>query len=161
MTQMSLLLLAVFSPPLPFLIHVAVARGITALRPAGRRQIGAAVAAAAGAVAVPLMSWVMGAGPWPVLYLFIVYGCAGYCYFHFFNMSETSRRLRLLQGGSGGYSVQTMVDRRLCRLVETGELRIEGGRYSVGNGFLVAPALAVHFLRTALFPETAREHGQR
>lgn len=70
-----------------------------------------------------------------------VYGLLGYCYFHFINMGQTARRIRVLielynapSGLSaeellGRYDATEVVRKRLDRLTSNGQLKFEGGRY--------------------------------
>jgi hypothetical protein len=79
----------------------------------------------------------------------VLYGAAGYCYFHFVNMGETARRIRLLrelQAAPGGrlsrnemlarYSNEAVVVKRIERLIRADQLRFSDGRYRIG-----APAM--------------------
>ena len=67
------------------------------------------------------------------IYVAIVFNCIGYCYFHFFNMSETARRINILIGIQTGritreddimsyYSYDVSIRNRLDRLVDLGEV---------------------------------------
>lgn len=69
----------------------------------------------------------------------MVYCCAGYTYFHFNNMGETARRVRLvielLKQPEGMtyreitelYNSSTQVERRIARLLSTGDIIERGG----------------------------------
>lgn len=96
-------------------------------------------------------------------YLFIVYAVSSYVYAHIFNLSETSRRIRILtecaKAGPLGkeeltakYTYDEMVSNRLKRLEELGVLRLRGGRYTVKRGFLLLAARMVFGLRPLFFP---------
>ncbi|MCF8719414.1 hypothetical protein [Nitrospina gracilis] len=73
------------------------------------------------------------------------YGMLGYCYFHFINLGETARRIRLLRelheaGGVlaleellGRYNASHMVEIRLQRLLGTGQIVERDGRYYIGK----------------------------
>ncbi len=98
-----------------------------------------------------------------VLYLFLVYILAGYVYFHFFNMSETARRVRLLiESSKTGtlkkndlphlYPHRDIVSIRIERLTALGELRLSDDRYVLGNKALLLPAKLIFALRYILFP---------
>jgi len=155
----------------PFLSHVVVSRLCPGLRAPGHRQRGVAISAALGLL--PVVSWGLvrlmsglraGAVSYlpDLLYLVLLYGVAAYVYFHFFNMSDTARRIRILVAASGeqgtpfvsvplGYTVRRMIENRLERLLALGELTIENGRYRIGRGVLLPPARMVAWCRRLLF----------
>jgi hypothetical protein len=73
------------------------------------------------------------------------YGALGYCYFHFLNLGETARRIRLLRElyeHPGGLSEAELLARydsrgilaaRMERLLSSGQLLLRGGRYYTGS----------------------------
>lgn len=75
----------------------------------------------------------------------LIYALLGYCYFHFVNMSETARRIRILtelmevRGGLSlreileRYNARDIIERRLTRLVNNGQVKCEKERYYIGN----------------------------
>ena len=81
----------------------------------------------------------------------LVFNGIAYAYFHFFNMSETARRIRMLlqigQAGPAGLSVQElehlysqndMIEARLDRLVRMNQLSLTpDGRYRVAGNTLL------------------------
>jgi hypothetical protein len=144
------LILILFMPVFPFFLHVLLTRGSATLRKLEKRQAGAFIAVCVGAI--PVLCLAKDA----VMYFGFIYGCIGYSYFHLFNMSETSRRLRIMRdigaGSTSPFDPGAMVERRLARLTGTGELRRCGERYCIGSGFLLLPAKAVFFLSELLFP---------
>ena len=82
------------------------------------------------------------------LYLFLIYGLFSYVYFHFFNMSETARRVRILAEIQKArvfkrdrvheeYSARDMISNRLKRLVA---------------GIFILPANIIFYLRRVLYP---------
>jgi hypothetical protein len=84
-------------------------------------------------------------------YLILVYTTLGYTYFHFFNTSETARRIRLiheidLAGGLTKEQIKTLYRTedilllRLQRLVRLGQLRYVDGLYSISNDTLYIAA---------------------
>lgn len=95
------------------------------------------------------------------LYLFLLYSFAAYTYFHVFNMSETSRRIRMLRkiGTTPNadlnslkdlYNAEDMVNVRLDRLVALGQIRRsdsiyypKGRLFPVTASVLYAVSLAV------------------
>jgi hypothetical protein len=75
----------------------------------------------------------------------IIFSALGYGYFHFVNLGETARRIRLLielsEAGEGlaldevlsRYSTAEMVRKRLERLIANGQVIQRGGRYFTGR----------------------------
>lgn len=75
----------------------------------------------------------------------LIYGLLGYDYFHFINLGETGRRVRLVRelfeapGGltlaeiTSRYDAQEMVRRRLGRLLRSGQVVLENGNYRIGS----------------------------
>lgn len=91
---------------------------------------------------------------WMLGFISIVFNGFGYAYFHFFNMSETSRRVRLLimirKGGAthqeiaADYSPEKMIHHRLRRLEEMGQvIKGDDGRYRVSGRFFLIVALVI------------------
>jgi hypothetical protein len=76
----------------------------------------------------------------------------GYCYFHFVNLGETARRIRILRelleaGGSlseadllAHYSAEEMVRLRIARLMDNGQLAQVDGRYLIARRALLRSA---------------------
>lgn len=97
-----------------------------------------------------------------LVFLLVVYQGFGYAYFHFYNMSETARRIRLLvliyqgrlsstEDASESYKPQEMVANRLVRLVELGQLvQDESGRYHIQGGLLLFAARLIAAYRRLL-----------
>lgn len=95
------------------------------------------------------------------IYCFIVYTAFAYTYFHFFNMSETARRIRILYEvyKSGAlpcgkiktlYKSSDIVHLRLKRLVEMERLKYLDGYYSLNDRILYPAALFIKFWRKLL-----------
>jgi len=84
-------------------------------------------------------------------FAFLVFNGIAYAYFHFFNMSETARRIRILlqirRAGPSGlrirelerqYSQKDMIEARLDRLVRMNQLSLApDGRYRVAGNTLL------------------------
>lgn len=96
-----------------------------------------------------------------LFYCLITYTGIAYFYFHLFNTSETSRRIKLLyqiyRAGSlpeGAivrlYNITDIVKLRLSRLLETRQLRYENGYYSIDGKILYFAALIVFFWQRIL-----------
>jgi hypothetical protein len=83
----------------------------------------------------------------------------GYGYFHFLNLGETARRVRLLRelveaDGSLSpkelyrrYNAQTMVRARLDRLIKAGQVILQDGRYCLGNSTLLFSARIIEIMK--------------
>lgn len=91
-----------------------------------------------------------------------IYGCLAYGYANFVNLGQSSVRVRIyreLLGRPEGIEGETlraeydedgMLRARLERLVAAGDLRDEGGRYTVGRGRLLAIAAVIFGLKRAI-----------
>ncbi len=166
------LLAAVICLLIPFAVHLLLVRGFGLFRRTELRQKGVFFSVLVGIVplAAAGLVWAAAAAPGDpagliggLLYLFLIYLLAGYVYFHFFNMSETARRVRLLiESSKTGslnkadlkklYPHQDIVSVRIERLTALGELRRSGERYFLGNRVLLLPAKLIFTLRRLLFP---------
>lgn len=153
--------LLAFSPILVMGIHALLIRICRIGRIQAVPQIAAGFSILLGLPLAAVFSWFiffqtlpaedrLGAG----LYGFLVYGGLSYSYFHLFNLSETARRLRILyvlvskrkmglKELNAYYGQENMVSTRLMRLVETGQLRREGGFYFLKRRLLLYVAHAV------------------
>ncbi|TAM45947.1 MAG: hypothetical protein EPN55_06950 [Gammaproteobacteria bacterium] len=93
----------------------------------------------------------------------IVFNGIAYSYFHFFNMSETARRIRMLiqiqqNGGEmrrenliGAYTPENMVQARLERLAQMHQVsRSDDGRYRVASRFLITVAYMMEWVKRVL-----------
>lgn len=134
-------------------LQVVVLVTVVRLRPGGRRFWAHLAASAAGVVGFTVLF--AGANPTSSTAYFAPCGlvivlCAGYSLFHFDNMGETSRRIRILRelcaAGRGmtrkdllaAYSPREVFERRLRRLraagqcedLANGRLRLRGGSYT-------------------------------
>jgi hypothetical protein len=97
----------------------------------------------------------------------ISYAALGYCYFHFVNLGETARRIRLLrelQDGGGRlshrqlltrYNAAEIVGRRLKRLLGTGQIVLRDERYFIGNPAVLSIAKAMVMLKVLLLGKTS------
>ena len=79
----------------------------------------------------------------------IIYSSLWYCYFHFINLGETARRIRILRelyDSDGGltldvilkrYNAKKMVELRLQRLLSNGQVILKDGRLYNGKPVLL------------------------
>jgi hypothetical protein len=82
----------------------------------------------------------------------LAYVAFGYCYFHFINLGETARRIRILrelaEPGEGldikgllrVYNSKEILDKRIARLIRSGQIRYSNGRYYTGGPVLLLSA---------------------
>lgn len=81
-----------------------------------------------------------------------IYASLGYCYFHFLNLGETARRIRILceiyDSGDGlslaeildRYNAKDIVQRRIERLIDNKQVIEKNGRYYTGRPVMLAIA---------------------
>jgi len=87
------------------------------------------------------------------------YSALGYCYFHFVNLGETARRIRMLRELSeskGGLSVDEILERynakeiienRLNRLLKSGQVIYKDNRYYIGKPVMLFMSKMVVFAK--------------
>ena len=92
----------------------------------------------------------------------LTYGALGYGYFHFLNLGETARRVRLLRelheaGGAlseseilARYNAAMIVGVRVQRLLRSEQIVCHEGRYHIGKPLLLAAARTLAFLKQVL-----------
>ncbi len=96
----------------------------------------------------------------PVLIVDITtYFALGYCYFHFINMGESARRVRLLrelEAAPGGltewqilskYNAKEMVNIRLTRLLNNNQIKLRDERYYAANSAMLFFSKALVFMK--------------
>lgn len=95
------------------------------------------------------------------------YGMLGYCYFHFINLGETARRIRLLRelheaGGAldlesllSRYNASQMVEIRLQRLLGTGQIVERDGRYFIGKPLMLWISQAIVLTKRLILGKTS------
>lgn len=89
----------------------------------------------------------------------ISYIALGYCYFHFINLGETARRIRLLRELSDSpdglsleeilqrYNAKEIIDNRLNRLLKSGQIIHRDNRYYIGKPAMLLMSKAILFLK--------------
>lgn len=163
----------IFSLFLTFLMHVFLVRICGAFKKAFFRQKGLIASYLIGFIPLGFLFclWIgtINVKSWPGIfwsgiYLFFIYSIFSYVYFHFFNMSETARRIRILseihRTGSfkkdeliHKYPASDIVSNRLKRLIALRELRLFEDRYLIGKGLFILPAKMVFYFRGIIHPE--------
>lgn len=104
-----------------------------------------------------------GFGFFDFLYIFLIFNCVSYVYFHFFNMSETARRIRILaylflKGGRVGerdlyslYSLDELIAVRMKRLKEMSQIEEAGeSEYILKKKLLFRVSELILFFRRML-----------
>lgn len=96
----------------------------------------------------------------------LIYALLCYCYFHVVNMGETARRIRILAelteaGGSLSlreilerYNAREIIDRRLTRLLNSGQVKCENGRYYIANPIVLTMARITAAVKRVIFGKT-------
>jgi len=99
------------------------------------------------------------------VFALLIFNCVGYAYFHWFNLTETSRRGKILvtlqEKGELPHSntyTSEQIRTRLERLVRLGQIRRdEDGRYRLRSRSLLAVGRGIEGIRTVLgFEEAPR-----
>ena len=96
-----------------------------------------------------------------IAYAFLVYNSLGYAYFHFFNMSETARRIKILleikknktlkiENLTQNYKSDFMVKTRLQRLLELNQIKKINEKYFIKGKILLFATLMIRFLKKTL-----------
>ncbi|MBI4349905.1 MAG: hypothetical protein HY550_00555 [Elusimicrobia bacterium] len=98
----------------------------------------------------------------------ITYGALGYCYFHFINLGETARRIRIVRELSeagpaglskeellGRYDARNILDARLARLVNNAQIIKKDGRYCLGKPAVLYMARALLLMKKLLLGRSA------
>lgn len=90
-----------------------------------------------------------------IIYFLIIYSSLAYCYFHVFNMSETARRIRILNEIykarglkiselKSFYNANAMLSNRLERLISLRQIRMSGEKYVIGSHLLYYTARVIN-----------------
>lgn len=89
----------------------------------------------------------------------LIYSALGYCYFHFINLGETARRIRILrelydspEGLSlneilNRYNAKHIVDMRIRRLLHNGQIIEKDGRYCIGSPVMLFISKSIIMLK--------------
>ncbi|MFA5160858.1 MAG: hypothetical protein WC421_01305 [Elusimicrobiales bacterium] len=97
------------------------------------------------------------------------YCALSYCHFHFINLGETARRIRILRElaeNPGGlspseilarYNARSIVEARLARLARSGQIRMDGMRYKSDGMSVLLMARALDFVKKLLLGQGYRQ----
>lgn len=139
-----------------FLTTLVVHRLLVFVLPRGARQKVAGLSCCLGALII-LVSFRLDS--WPLAVILSV--TANHIYFHFFNMSETARRIKLLlQVGAGEdprstYSSHQIIEKRVNRLLDLGVISCGEGNFYLRKKGLARIAFLMRRYERLLFPERA------
>jgi hypothetical protein len=87
------------------------------------------------------------------------YSALGYCYFHFINLGETARRIRILRelyDSKNGlskdeilskYNAHQIISKRIERLVNNGQIIFKDGRYYIGHPMMLLIAKIIVMMK--------------
>lgn len=93
-------------------------------------------------------------------------GVLGYCYFHFINLGETGRRIRIVREllSADGltleellrrYNTSDMIEIRLTRLLNSGQIAERNGKLFINNQFLVKASQIMIFMKKIILGQTS------
>lgn len=100
----------------------------------------------------------------------MTYTALGYCYFHFINLGETARRIRILtelwESGDGlsrneileRYDASHIVDVRLQRMINKKQIIVQNGRYYIGKPIMLYMARAIVIMKLVLLGRRGELH---
>jgi hypothetical protein len=92
----------------------------------------------------------------------LTYAALGYCYFHFINLGETARRIRILRelwDSQGGmtmdellqkYDAGQILDARIGRMIRNRQIVERGGRYHIAKPTLLCMARTLVTMKVVL-----------
>jgi hypothetical protein len=153
-----------FSPAFIFVTHVLVTRLITAMRLTVQPLLTGVLAVVISLAWLAPVTWAiflknisLVPDLWvAVLYGILTYGGLAFCYFQVFAMTETARRLHILhelytkKGMTlsqleAEYGASQMLETRLHRMVEIGQLNYHGAYYTLRSGLLLGVGRVMSF----------------
>ena len=155
------LIILICSPLLLMLLHMAVVRVIKIFNVNMSNQRSLILTELFLNFPLLVIIYFINKTPVSLIYGCIVYNSLGYSYFHFFNMSETARRIRILieiklkksvsfKDITENYNCDLMISNRLKRLVELGQVKLRDNKYILCGGLLLAGAVLIFSMRKLL-----------
>lgn len=152
-------LLGLCTPLFALILHILVYRLFPKLIPYPRQKLallvilGAVLLSVLGAITLHL-------GPDHIIHTFVLGLMLGYSYFHFFNMSETARRIRILveyvakipPHQTQDYDTDTIFANRITRMHEHGLIdEAQAGRLTAHSGPMLWASHLILFWRRLFF----------
>jgi hypothetical protein len=92
----------------------------------------------------------------------IIYFFLSYCFFHFINLGETARRIRILreiQESRCGlsmneilmrYNAEEIIEKRLNRLINNGQIIYKSNKYFIGKPMMLLIAMVIRTIKLIL-----------
>lgn len=93
----------------------------------------------------------------------LTYGALTYCYFHFINLGETARRIRIMMeiydSGTQGltldeilerYNAREIIEKRFKRLLDSGQVVLKDGHYFIGSPVMLLMSRAIQTVKIIL-----------
>jgi hypothetical protein len=152
-------LIGLAAPLTCFIVHILAYRLFQSTHSMQRQKLTLLVIAIATLLSLAIAG-VLTQDPDEALHAGVVSLLFGYTYFHWFNMSETARRIRMLvryvalghapEAGEA-YTANVILVNRLQRLVETGTIAVENGKYVVRKGPLLWATRVILFWRSLFY----------
>lgn len=165
MTGTSALIFSAVAPGVYFLLHGILSRFLRRLRLPPQKI--AAITCVLGA-SLQMNGWLLGLGisAESLAFAFLISFCTAHVYFHYFNMSETARRIRYLVARYLGKPIGEPADGatqktilRIRRLRELGAVTRQGNQYRIRPGLLSVTARLMVAYESWIFPERFRPRG--
>lgn len=103
----------------------------------------------------------------------ITYSALGYCYFHFLNLGETARRIRIIRELSDSqeglsiedilkrYNAQDIVQKRIQRLLKSEQIVEDGDRYYIKKPVLLIMARIIQAMKVIFLGRKSEFDSQR
>lgn len=103
----------------------------------------------------------------------ITYASLGYCYFHFINLGETARRIRILRelyDSKEGlsleeilqrYNAKEIVEKRISRLINNGQVLYKDGRYFIGSPVMLMISRIIVTMKLLLLGKASEFDNER
>lgn len=155
-------LMALVAIPLFLVLHIGAYRLVPATRKMSRQKLVVVVVLLA-AVAVTGFTFAKTIDPFQSAHTFLLTGLFGMIYFHWFNMSETARRIRILVRyvafqeapavETSEQSSQRIFANRIVRMREMNTIRQVNGKFVLQPGPLLYAARLILFWRSLFFPQ--------
>ena len=155
------LIILIFSPLLLMFLHMAAVRVIKMLNVNISNQRSLILTEVLFNFPLLVIIYLINKTLVSLIYGFIVYNSLGYSYFHFFNMSETARRIRILmeirreksvssKAVMENYNCDLVISNRLKRLVELRQIKLQDNKYVLCGKLLLACAVLIFLMRKLL-----------
>lgn len=152
-------ILGLFSPFACFLFHVLAYRLIPGAYRMQRQKLTVLVIFFV-TILLPSFAYLRGATPSGVFHTGLLSLLFGYTYFHWFNMSETARRISILvryvESGKGpepsNYSIESIFSQRIQRLKDVGTIYERDGKLHLKHGPLLYATKLILFWRRLFYP---------